>query len=242
MKIAFISDIHANSWALQAVLEDISNRGVSQTYDLGDTLYGPLDPAGTFRLLQKEQIQSIKGNQDRFILENKIPSPTFDYVVKSLQGTGAIQWLQTLPFSRTIEGRILLCHGTPENDSEYLLENVKSGYFTYEKSAVLEAKLDAHPQDIICCGHSHVPGVVRAGRKTLINPGSIGLPAFDDESPVYHQMESGSPMARYCIITFNGDLKSVDMIAVAYDAEAAAACAEKNKRTDWANWIRTGRA
>jgi putative phosphoesterase len=242
MKIAVISDIHANSWALQAVLEDISNRGVSQTYDLGDTLYGPLDPAGTYRLLQKKQIQSISGNQDRFILENKTPNPTFDYVIKSLQGTGAKLWLQTLPSTRIIEDRILLCHGTPENDSEYLLENVESRYFTYEKSDVLEAKIGSHPQDIIFCGHSHVPGVVRTGRKTIINPGSVGLPAFDDENPVYHKMESGSPMARYCIITFNGDLKSVDMIAVEYDAEAAADCAEKNNRTDWANWIRTGRA
>ena len=51
MKIAFLSDIHGNSWALKAVLNDIKQRGITEIYDLGDSLYGPLDPKGTFHLL-----------------------------------------------------------------------------------------------------------------------------------------------------------------------------------------------
>jgi 3',5'-cyclic AMP phosphodiesterase CpdA len=47
MTIALISDIHGNSWALDAVLEDINQRGIDQIVNLGDCVYGPLDPAGT---------------------------------------------------------------------------------------------------------------------------------------------------------------------------------------------------
>ncbi len=44
-RYAFISDIHGNSFALSAVLNDIERRGIGTTYNLGDSLFGPLDPS-----------------------------------------------------------------------------------------------------------------------------------------------------------------------------------------------------
>ena len=70
MKIAAISDIHGNSWALRAVLDDIKQKGITEIFDLGDSLYGPLDPKGTYHLLTDRKIESICGNQDREIFEN----------------------------------------------------------------------------------------------------------------------------------------------------------------------------
>jgi predicted phosphodiesterase len=49
-KIALLSDIHGNSWAFREVLTDIKNRGIETIINLGDSLYGPLDPKGTFEL------------------------------------------------------------------------------------------------------------------------------------------------------------------------------------------------
>jgi len=42
MRIAFVSDIHGNLAALDAVIADIARRGVHEVVNLGDTLSGPL--------------------------------------------------------------------------------------------------------------------------------------------------------------------------------------------------------
>ena len=48
---ALLADIHANVWALEAVLADIDRRGIARLFDLGDSLYGPLDPAATAEVI-----------------------------------------------------------------------------------------------------------------------------------------------------------------------------------------------
>ena len=56
-------------------------------------------------------------------------------------------------------------------------------------------------QKIIVCGHTHIPRVVYlANGKIIINPGSVGLPAYKDELPIVHKMESGTPHAKYVVI------------------------------------------
>lgn len=52
VRFAVIADVHGTRWALEAVLEDLDRRDVDQVPILGDTLHGPLDPAGTSRLLR----------------------------------------------------------------------------------------------------------------------------------------------------------------------------------------------
>jgi hypothetical protein len=69
-----------------------------------------------------------------------------------------------------------------------------------------------------------------------VNPGSVGLPAYDDELPVPHAMETGSPHARYAIL--DGD--RIELRAIEYDVGAAVAAAKKNGRDDWARWLATG--
>jgi hypothetical protein len=51
MKTAIMSDIHGNVDALKAVLLDIKKRGIKDIYNLGDSLYGPLFPLETYKLL-----------------------------------------------------------------------------------------------------------------------------------------------------------------------------------------------
>ena len=66
--IAVLSDIHGNRWALEAVLADIQHRGVDELMNIGDSLYGPLDPAGTAEILLPLNIPTVRGNEDRIIL------------------------------------------------------------------------------------------------------------------------------------------------------------------------------
>ncbi|OOR22113.1 metallophosphatase family protein [Bacillus mycoides] len=60
-KIVIISDIYGNSHALKAVLKDISRRKVEMIINLGDSVYGPLDPLGTIEILMSNEMIHIKG-------------------------------------------------------------------------------------------------------------------------------------------------------------------------------------
>lgn len=65
-KIAIISDIHSNSLALEAVLKDISARDIQLIVNLGDSLFGPIDPLGTAKqLMDNKKIINIMGNCDQ---------------------------------------------------------------------------------------------------------------------------------------------------------------------------------
>ena len=93
------------------------------------------------------------------------------------------------------------------------------------------------------CGHSHLPHTLLTPRgRQVVNPGSVGLPAYRDDSPCPHAMEAGSPHARYAIVELTAAGWRVEEIAVPYGWEAAARTAAANGRPDWAGWLRTGRA
>jgi len=61
MRIAILADIHGNSWALSKVLEDIEKKKPDLIVNLGDSLYGPLNPKETFDLIKSRKIISISG-------------------------------------------------------------------------------------------------------------------------------------------------------------------------------------
>jgi hypothetical protein len=78
--------------------------------------------------------------------------------------------------------------------------------------------------------------------RLVVNPGSVGLPAYSDDSPHPHVMESGSPHARYAIIESVNEDWAVERMTIPYDWRAAADAARTNGRDDWAEWLMTGEA
>ncbi len=242
-RIAIISDIHGNSWALREVLQDIKTKNVDKTLNLGDSLYGPLDPKGTYNLLVENNIESISGNQDRIIIENiqlNSSSPTLEFVKKSINND-VINWLKSLPFD-LIYKDIYCCHGTPTCDSTALLEKINIDYVDIQTNEEITRTLSKIKESIVVCGHSHLPRMVQTKNKIIINPGSIGLPAYKDELPVPHKMESLSTHAKYALIDISNNKINTKLISIEYDFEKAASVAEINNRNDWAKWIRNGRA
>ena len=242
MKIAILSDIHGNSWALNEVLKDIKTKGIETIINLGDSLNGPLDPYGTFKLLNENNTLSISGNGDRLILESldlTSESKTSEYV-KTQIDNDVIEWLKKLPFE-LIYNNIYCCHASPDNDTTYLLENLLPGYIAVKEYSEIDNKLKDIKQEIIVCGHSHVSRIVKTKNKTILNAGSVGLPAYDDELPIPHKMENFNSFAKYSIITLTENPVKIEQVAIPYDYEIAAKVAEKNERSDWAKWIRTGR-
>jgi len=244
-KIAVLSDIHANRWALEAVLEDVRRKGIGEIVNLGDSLYGPLDPPGTARILMKENALSILGNQDREILDQFCRvegNPTLAFVRNSLDFS-QILWLKALEPTLSLHKRMFLCHGTPNNDHAYLLEDVTPEGIADRSPVMVERELDSIREPIVVCGHSHRYGILHlADGHLVVNAGSVGLPAYRDEEPFPHTVESGSPQAVYALLSEQDGRVIAEKIEVDYDWDAAAACALTHGREDWARWIKTGKA
>lgn len=249
--IAAISDIHSNVFALGAVLADIKHRHVDQIVNLGDILYGPIAPKATYELLMthRDDIITIRGNQDRQIYEatttDLASNSTLNFIIEDLPKE-AITWMRSLPFDCRLSEDIYLCHGSPTDDMIYLLEDIATGEPIVRSDAAVLALLNEIDNKVIVCGHTHISRTVMlSSGQTIINTGSVGYPAYEDDLPIVHKMQTYSPHASYvlinCVETQQGKRWQTEHIKVAYDHEAAAALALKNGREDWAFALRTGR-
>ncbi len=245
MRLAVLSDIHGNRWALEAVLADIELRGIDKLVNLGDSLYGPLDPAGTADILLPLNIPGVRGNEDRMIVQpsdDAAAPPTLRYVRQNLTPRH-IQWLRTLPPTLSPYQHFCLFHGTPDRDDEYLFEEVTQTGVRLRGPEELATALTSIEQPVILCGHSHVPRTTRLpDGRLIINAGSVGLQAYTDDLPFVHHMETGTPHARYALVSWTATGWRAEQIAVSYDWDTAADLAHQNHRPDWAAWLRTGQA
>jgi hypothetical protein len=78
MRIALISDVHGNCFALDAALADLQRHAVDQIICLGDTLQGGAQPAETVKRLHALACPIVMGNADAWLLaeENDTAEPT----------------------------------------------------------------------------------------------------------------------------------------------------------------------
>ncbi|BHH82806.1 metallophosphoesterase family protein [Desulforhopalus sp. 52FAK] len=246
MKIAVISDIHGNAFALKAVLEHLQDQQFDTLVNLGDIFYGPIAPKATYVLLQQHDIVTISGNQDRQIYEatgTEIDSnPTMQFAMDELDGE-PLKWLRSLPSELQLNDDVYLCHGAPGNDLTYLLENVDSGLPEVRSDQQIKGLLNGQKSSVILCGHTHIPrSVVLKSGQYIVNPGSVGLPAYCDDEPIAHKMENYGPHASYVCIEQTDNGWIVQHQKVPYDVEAAVRQCRKLKRNDWVTFLRTGRA
>jgi predicted phosphodiesterase len=261
MRIAFVSDIHGNLAALDAVIADIARRGVQQVVNLGDMLSGPLLPLETARRLRSLDWLHIAGNHERQVL--RLPQDrqgAADAYASSQLGAAERAWLashadpcdgrlhQATLWPERLGSDVALCHGSPRSDIEYLLETPMGEAARLATLAEIEERLDgriAPHIGLLACGHSHVSRSVAAANGLLIvNPGSVGQPAFEDDHPHplsnFHRIETGSPAARYAVVEKLDGRWLCDLISVPYDFESMALLADQRGRHDWAHALRTG--
>jgi putative phosphoesterase len=242
MRIAVISDIHGNLRALKAVLADIKARGVDLTVNLGDILSGPLEPAETADLLMTLELPTICGNHERQLL-TQVPEAmgaTDAYTVAQLTSKH-LAWLSELPVELEVED-VWLCHGTPTSDLEYFLHTVEPSGLREATDEEVAVRADNCGSALILCGHTHLPRTrpLQDGR-IVMNPGSVGLPAYEDDRPYRHVVRTGSPNARYAIAERNaaGQWRT-SLLELEYDHEGAARTAAARGREDWAIALRSG--
>jgi len=245
VRIAVISDVHANAWALEAVLRDIRGRGVDRVINLGDSLHGPLAPEETAALLRDPMILSVMGDSDRLLVadaQGAQPDITAAFVRSAIEDP-TMQWLRSLLPAEVFGKDVLACHGCPDSDESLLLEQVTESGVSLRSPRELLRRLRSVKQRLVLCGHSHIfRTTVLAKGTTIVNPGSVGLPAYRAVKPYPHVMSSGSPAARYALVASRGTGFDVQPVQIDYDWETAAAVAFANGRPDCAVWLRTGRA
>jgi putative phosphoesterase len=250
MRIAVVSDIHGNLPALEAVLEEIARERVDAIVNLGDILSGPLWPAETADRLIALHLPTIRGNHERQLLGDPARIGLSDAQTRPQLTPCHLQWTATtLPTTIELaEGTVLCVHGTPASDLEYLLETVTPDHGVHgspgvraARGAEIEMRLgELHPEALLC-GHTHMPRTARCGTTLIVNPGSVGLPAFDDDRHHFHLMETGTPHARWAIVERTAAGWQAQLRLTVYDWESAARRAEAQLRPDWADALRTGR-
>ena len=211
--IAFISDIHANLAALEAVLADIESLGnVEQIFCLGDVIgYGP-QPVECFNIVAEKAKVILMGNHEHAVVHGAygftpIARKAIDWTREQVRkDNNAAMWrlLEHLPHRHVIDD-ILLVHGSPRDPvMEYVLESDLWEGADPTKMDEIFAGFDR----LCFVGHTHRPGVFTNDRcflpaqeltdgfdvsdgQYLINVGSVGQPR--DRDP------------RSCYTVFSGD-------------------------------------
>jgi predicted phosphodiesterase len=247
VRLALISDIHANLPALEAVLVDIAARsGVDATYHLGDLVgYAPW-PDETVARLRAAAIPGVAGNYDSTVATRaphcgcRYEDPRQEELShQSYAWTLAHTSAQTkahlagLPFRidvRPLGGHVsgptvTLIHGNQVLNTVYVHAQRPNEFL-----AKMGATVGARGGDIVCFGHTHVPWHRQVDGVHFVNTGSVGRP------------KDGDPRAGYVLLDVADEPPvRVEIVRVAYDVEAAArAILASTLPDEFAGQLRTG--
>jgi len=241
-RIALVSDIHGNLPALDAVLADTRRRGVTRIVNLGDSLSGPLLPLETARFLMAQDWVQLAGNHERQLLEfGQKGGGESDSYAHSQLTPAVFAWMRTLTHARPLDDAVFLCHGTPRSDVEAFLDSIEGDHTRPATADEIAARCALTAPAVIACGHTHIARVIRSGRgQLLVNPGSVGLQAYEDDHPHRYYVENHDAYARYATIEQRGGQWHAQVHPVPYDFEPMARLAERNGRPGWAQALRTG--
>lgn len=246
MRIALISDVHANLPALEAVLDDIDRRGdVDAVFHLGDLVgYAPW-PDETVALLRERGVPGIAGNYDSTVATDykhcgcRYEDPRQEQLshlsyawTRAHVSPETRRYLASLPFRLDLRPRgghlpgprVVLVHGTPTLNTLYWTEDRDDSF-----CLKMAEHAGAVAGDAVCFGHTH-----RAWHRVVegihfVNTGSAGRP------------KDGDPRAGYVVLDAGGDEPAVEFARVEYDVERAAeAILRSGLPDDFAEYLRTG--
>jgi predicted phosphodiesterase len=243
MRLAVISDVHGNLPALEAVLTAIGADGVDLIVNLGDLLSGFVQPAETADRLIELGLPTVRGNHERQVLTQPAEIQGMaDRITGGLLTERHRLWMSSLPMTLQPAPEVLAFHGTPTDDLQYLLHTVEpSGVRPATVAEVAERVGDVSAYRLLLCGHTHLAGSMQLpGGPLVVNPGSVGWPAFTDDHVHPHEVAAGTPHARYAVVDDASGGWTADFRSVEYPWETAARFAEGFGRPDVARALRTG--
>ena len=220
MKLAILSDIHGNREALEAVLVDVATQGVLAIACLGDFVGYGASPNDCISILRPRVEVAVLGNHDVAALGRlrlggfqSDAATTARWTMEQLE-PGHREWLESLPYTAQWHA-LRLVHATPSEPEEW-----------HYVMSIADARVEfgAFRERVGLIGHSHVPGVfeadgaaltytrapavaLRAGRRYLVNVGSVGQP------------RDGDPRAAWMLFDIERD--ALEHRRVTYDIERA---------------------
>lgn len=213
MRLAIISDIHANLEALTAALEFIDRQKVDRIVCLGDIVGYGANPRECLRLVRERCQMIIIGNHDLAAVK---PEKAEDFNTTAriaAHWTNGIlseeekAYLARLPYTATL-GEIFFVHASPYEPEEF--------YYVLSTRDAIEA-MRSFTQRLCFIGHSHVPGMfseqsrvtaIDAKERYLINVGSVGQP------------RDGNPQLSFGLL--DTEKWKYENIRLSYDVETAA--------------------
>ena len=227
MRLAVVSDIHANGDALDAVAREIARLRADRVVHLGDLVGYNAEPERCVAWAADNAVEGVMGNHDA-VACGKSDGADFNPVALAAArwtaarlSAGAAAFLARLPDRIAIGDGILLVHGAPSDPDRYL--------FRLADAEEELAALCAGPGPrVVFCGHTHLPaafvrtrrGEVAAappdalrlapGDRAILNPGSVGQPR--DRDP------------RASFLVYDTETGEASWVRVPYDVKA---CQEK---------------
>ena len=240
MRIGFISDIHGNFTALEAVLADIKQQKIDQLICLGDTVSLGPQPNEVLNVLREWNSINIMGNHDQAMLE---PERSAEFEITSHLVPDLYWGLErldkadfefirsfipthTILFPNGVE--LLAFHGSPKSTTALIQATTPPD--------ALETHFEGQTATVFMGGHSHIQMHRRYGKNLFLNSGSVGNAfkyAFTPGNP-----PSLLPWAEYAIVEQDGNFLKSDMRRGYFDTEALLERGKAGKLpgADW--WLR----
>ena len=216
MRIAVLSDIHANAQALEAVMSDVVNQGCEHVFCLGDiALAGPQPKEVIDYVMAQNTWTVIQGNTDKMIAQYgpevmEFLEAQYPVMANALADDVSVindahrAFLAELPpiLSFEVEGcTVLLTHGSPRANNEDILPGMPL--------EIVEEIIAGTTEKLILCGHTHVPcGYQTNTNQTVVNVGSVGRPMTQEPKACYAIIDfaNGSFEVRHRFVTYDNVL------------------------------------
>ena len=183
MRVALISDIHANLMALKTVLDEVAQDEVDQVVCLGDVANLGPQPKESLELIRERGIPCVMGNHDSFMLEPDLVHTYTDQplIARAVDWSHArldpddLAYLRTFPQTMELaldDGvKMLLFHGSPRSNMDDIL--------ALTPPEEIDQMLAGHEAAVMACGHTHIQMLRQHKGRLLINPGSVGCPFLE---------------------------------------------------------------
>ncbi|HEX7481421.1 MAG TPA: metallophosphoesterase family protein [Polyangiales bacterium] len=179
--LAFLSDVHGNLPALEAVLSDLARRAVVDVFVAGDLILGGDAPMDVWKRLQQVRARCVCGPSDLALARVDAASlraqdeaeaekvRVFATTQKAL-GELVLKRLAQLPRELRVPmidgGELLLVHGSPKDHFEPITHDMDE--------LDVRALLENDPADLVICGGTHVPFHRVVDDVQIVNVGSVG--------------------------------------------------------------------